>query len=118
MRDALAICKLDKDAPPPQWAQRGSFFSCTRTHSELSIVCPQKDVPANIPNEKGWRCLKVEGPLDFSLTGILASLVVPLAAAEICIFAISTYDTDYLLVKEEQLSSAILVLRQSGHHIE
>jgi len=75
-------------------------------------------MPANILCEKGWRCLRVEGPLDFSLTGILASLAAPLSAAGISIFAISTYDTDYLLVKEEQLGSAINTLRQYGHHIE
>ncbi|WP_254388498.1 ACT domain-containing protein [Thermanaeromonas sp. C210] len=118
MSDTLAICRLDKDAPLPEWVQRSSFFSCTRTPSELSIVCPQKDVPPNILCEKGWRCFKVEGPLDFSLTGVLASLVTPLAEERISIFAISTYDTDYLLVKEEQLDLAIRVLKQSGHHIE
>jgi len=118
MGDTLAICRLDRDAPLPEWAQRSSFFSCTRTHSELSIVCSQKDVPIYVLCEKGWRCLKVEGPLDFSLTGILASLVTPLAKVGISIFAISTYDTDYLLVKEEQLGLAIRVLKQSGHHIE
>ncbi|NLW62925.1 MAG: ACT domain-containing protein [Syntrophomonadaceae bacterium] len=118
MKDTLAICRLDKDALLPQWALRSSFFSCTRTDSELSIVCSQEDMPANILCEKGWRCLRVEGPLDFSLTGILASLAAPLSAAGISIFAISTYDTDYLLVKEEQLGSAINTLRQYGHHIE
>lgn len=118
MKETLAICRLDKDAPLPRWSKRSSFLSCTRTHSELSIVCCQNVVPVNIRYEKGWRCLKVEGPLDFSLTGILASLVAPLAAAGISIFSISTYDTDYLLVKEENLDSAIRVLRQSGHHIE
>jgi len=75
-------------------------------------------VPADVLCEKGWRCLKVDGPLDFSLTGILTSLAAPLSAAGISIFAISTYDTDYLLLKEEQLDSAIRTLQQYGHHIE
>jgi len=118
MKDTLAICRLDKDARLPQWALGSSFYSCTRTDSELSIVCSQDDVPANVLCERGWRCLKVEGPLDFSLTGILSSLAAPLSAGGISIFAISTYDTDYLLVKEEQLDSAIRTLQQYGHHFE
>ncbi|HOQ09162.1 MAG: ACT domain-containing protein [Syntrophomonadaceae bacterium] len=118
MKDTLAICRLDRDARLPQWALGSSFYSCTRTDSELSIVCLQEGVPADVLCEKGWRCLKVDGPLDFSLTGILTSLAAPLSAAGISIFAISTYDTDYLLLKEEQLDSAIRTLQQYGHHIE
>ena len=115
--DTFAICRLSPDAPMPDWALTGSFFSIARTVDELSIVCPQSNVPPEIQCDRDWRCLKVEGPLDLSLIGILASLTVPLARAGIGIFAVSTYDTDYVLVKEKRLEEAVLVLSQEGHHV-
>ncbi len=116
--DRLAVCRLDKDSPLPSWAVRGRFFSITRTDEEISIVCPQDQAPAGVKKETGWRALQVEGPLDFSQTGILASLTAPLAREKVSVFAISTYDTDYLLVKEENLEKAIDVLIQEGHRIQ
>jgi len=107
----LAVCRLDKNAQIPSWAMKSEFSSITRTGDELSIVCIENQVPSNIKAEKGWRAFKVEGPLDFSLTGILVSLADPLARARISIFAISTYDTDYILVKEEDIKNAAEVLR-------
>ena len=112
MPGTFAICRLDRDAPIPEWAHNG-FFSITRTPDELSIICKEEIVPEQVLCEKGWRCLQVMGPLDFALTGILASLASPLAEAGISIFAISTYDTDYFLVKE--LNRAIAVLSKAGH---
>jgi len=110
--ETLAVCRLEKDAQIPSWATNNPvFFSITRTRDELSIVCDQSVVPEDIQNvEKNWRALKVEGPLDFSLTGILASLAQPLAEAEISIFAISTFDTDYVLTKSENLEATVKVL--------
>jgi hypothetical protein len=113
----FAICKFDRDARIPDWADSGGFVSITRTSDELSIVCPQVRVPEEINCEKGWRCIKVEGPLDLSLTGILSSLATPLADAGIGVFAISTYDTDYLLVQSESLERAARVLSQAGHQV-
>ena len=81
-------------------------------------MCKQSDVPEGVKCEKGWRCLKVEGPLDFGLTGILASLAQPLAEAKISIFAISTFDTDYILVKDENFKAAVLALSSAGHEIK
>jgi hypothetical protein len=118
LAETLAICRLEKDAAVPDWAMTGSFVSTTRTAEELSIVCPQIQVPAGAKREGGWRCIKVRGPLDFSLTGILASLTTPLAKAGISVFAISTYDTDYLLVKEENLEKAIEILVKKGHRVK
>lgn len=115
LSDTLAVCRLTPDAALPDWALHGAFFSITRTADELSLVCPQRQVPAAVQCESDWRCLKVEGPLDFSLIGIHAALTVPLAAAEISIFAVSTFDTDYLLVKADKLESAIQVLSGAGH---
>jgi hypothetical protein len=116
--ETFAVCRFSLDEPVPDWAFWGEFFSITRTSDELSIVCNQADIPEGTKCEKDWRCLKVEGTLDFALTGILASLAAPLANAEISIFAIATFDTDYLLVKETNLHKAIDVLSTAGHSIK
>jgi hypothetical protein len=116
--ETLAICRLETTASIPDWATLGRFWSITRTEEELSVVCPEAHVPPDVKRETGWRVLKVEGPLDFSLTGILASLTVPLAEEKVSVFAISTYDTDYLLVKEEQLEKAIRALGGEGYEIK
>ncbi|MGB7295639.1 MAG: ACT domain-containing protein [Candidatus Aminicenantales bacterium] len=115
--EILAICRLPPESEVPGWASGGEFLSITRTNDELSIVCPQTAVPVDVKADRDWRCLKVAGPLDLRLTGVLASLTNPLAEARINIFAISTYDTDYLLVKEENLARAIGVLTESGHRV-
>jgi hypothetical protein len=114
----FAVCRLGKDEPVPDWASKGNFFSITRTGEELSVVCPQTQVPPGIQREENWRCLKIQGPLDFAITGVLASLVVPLAREGISVFALSTYDTDYLLVKEEKLKTAIEILVREGHEFK
>ena len=110
----LAVVRLNASHDIPNWAtEEIGFFSITKTNEELSVVCPEEKVPNGIKAEKGWKCLKVEGPLDFALTGILSSLAAPLAAAKISIFAISTFDTDYLMVKKENLRRTIEVLSSS-----
>lgn len=115
--DTFAVCRLAADAPIPAWA-RGDFISITRTRDELSIVCPQNDVPRDLKCERDWRALRVVGTLDFALTGILASLAMPMADADIPIFSISTFDTDYLLVQSRDLERALSALTQAGHTIE
>jgi len=115
--DNYSVCRLGPEAEIPPWALAGDFFSLTRTKDELSLVCSQELVPPGVQCEKGWRCIMVKGPLDFSLTGILASLAASLAEAGISIFAISTFDTDYLLVKAENLERAVLKLKEAGHVI-
>ncbi len=110
MQEPLAVARLNPKDAIPSWAQEGYFFSITRTKDELSIVCEESRVRADVKAEKGWRALKVEGPLDFALTGILVSLAAPLAEAKISIFAISTFDTDYILIKKENLKKAIGIL--------
>src|SRR5438094_762702 len=104
---AYAVCRLPADANLPAWATFGPFVSLTRTPSELSVVCPQEVVPEGVRHEPGWRCLGIPGTLDFALVGILSSLVVPLAEAGVSVFAISTFDTDYLLIRESDLQRAI-----------
>jgi hypothetical protein len=112
-----AVSRLGSEARLPRWATSGRFFSVTRTADELSVVCDERAIPGEITREGGWRCLKVLGPLDFGLTGILASLTAPLAEASISIFAISTYETDYIMVKAVDLERAVAVLSGSGHQI-
>jgi len=114
--ETLAVCRLAPDAPLPDWAA-GEFVSITRTSDELSIVCAEQNVPPSVRCERGWRCLKVAGPMDLSLTGVLATLAVPLAEARIPLFAVSTYDTDYVLVKEAEVEKAVEVLRREGHTV-
>ncbi len=116
--ERLAVCRLSPEAPIPDWAMRGPFYSVTRTKDELSIVCDEKNVPGDVRSVCCLRALKLEGPLDLSMIGILASLAVPLARADISIFSISTYDTDYLLVTNDNLEKAAIVLSESGHEIE
>lgn len=108
--EKLGICRLDKNSPVPDWTEKISFCSIARTKDELSIVCPQDKIPAGVLVEKNWRAFKVEGPLGFSLTGIVASLSKPLAEAEISIFYISTYETDYLLAEEKNFAKAQKIL--------
>jgi hypothetical protein len=115
--ETFATCRLEKGSPLPPWVQTEPFCSITNTPDELSIVCPSGPVPADVQADRDWRCFKLHGPFEFSLVGILNSITVPLAQANIGIFAISTYDTDYVLVKEHNLQQAISVLTEAGHTI-
>jgi hypothetical protein len=113
----LAICRLGPEAEIPAWAIASPFVSITRTEGELSIVVGQDCIPDGINAETGWRCLSVEGPLDFALIGILAALTEPLAAAGVSLFAISTFDTDHILVRQAVLGRAIAALTGAGHAV-
>jgi hypothetical protein len=106
----LAICRLPPTSPIPAWIGDKDFVSVTRTPDELSIVCSEDRVPGEVEAERNWRMLGIKGPLDFSMTGVLASLVSPLSDAGIAVFAISTYDTDYLLVKADRFERALEIL--------
>src|ERR1044072_8170468 len=103
--DTFAVCQLTPEAALPDWAVPGEFLSTTRTADELSIVCSQKAVPTDVKCEGDWRCLQIAGTLDFSLIGILAALATLLAEAGISIFVISTFATDYLLIKAHNLET-------------
>lgn len=115
LAEELAICRLPGGGGLPDWLGVGGLASVTWTPDETSVVCPAALVPLGILAEKGWRALKVSGPLDFDLTGVLVSIAEPLARIGISIFSVSTYDTDYLLVKEDLLSTAVSVLKDAGH---
>jgi uncharacterized protein len=109
-----AIVRLAPDAPVPDWATQGDFTSVSRTAEELSIVCPAHNLPPEVHFPHRWICLKLEGPFPFSQTGVLLSFIEPLSKNGIPIFAISTYDTDYVLIPEEFMP-ALGVLRDAGH---
>ncbi len=115
--DIFAICRLGVDCPLPPWATASPFFSITRTADELSVVCRQDAVPEGINCERGWRCLRVAGTIPFSVVGTLAALTAPLAEAGVSVFVVSTFDTDYLLVKAAELERAVQALREQGHYI-
>ena len=115
--ERFAISRLAADAPIPEWATQGAFFSVTRTGDELSLVTDFSRVPPGFQSQPGWRVLKVHGPLVLSEIGVLASLAAPLAEAKISLFAVSTFDTDYLLVASETLSAAVAALERAGHRI-
>ena len=112
----LAVCRLDAGSDVPPWVdQSREFTSVTRTIDELSVVCAFDDVPAGVPMEGPWRAFKVKGPIVMTLIGVVSALANPLAAAGISIFAISTFDTDYILVHEPDFDAAVGALTQAGH---
>ncbi|AAM06197.1 TPA: ACT domain-containing protein [Methanosarcina acetivorans] len=121
LKSMFGICRLDSGSEIPTWVYESSFFSITKTPEELSLVCPESSIPVNIPEkvrtEKGWSCLKVEGPLDFGLTGILAGISKVLADNYISVFAVSTYDTDYILIREKCLKLAVRALEEAGYEV-
>jgi uncharacterized protein len=112
----FAVSRLAAGDPIPPGLGNG-MVSITRTAGELSIVCAEAAAPVGARIEKGWICLALPGPIPFTATGILSSLLAPLAEAAVGIFAISTYDTDYVLVKEAQLEQAVAALKAAGHEL-
>ena len=112
------MCRLDAtSAVPPWFADAGSLAGVTRTDDELSVVCAEDAVPEDVQAERGWRALKAHGPFAFTLTGVLAAILVPLAEAGVPIFALSTYDTDYVLVPGHRADAAVAALSDAGHDV-
>lgn len=117
LRDMYAIVKLPPDAAVPEWAHTGVFTSVTRTPDELSIVCPEQNVPLEIASGSRWFCYKLVGPFPFDQVGVLESFIGPLAEAGVPIFTISTYDTDYVLVQEQYSGVTQSTLQNAGHEL-
>ena len=115
LEQECSVCRLSADRAVPM--PTGGFWSVTTTATELSIVCPAGSEPTGSEVVGPWRVLSVDGPLDFALVGILESLLAPLAAAEISVFTMSTFDTDHLLVRAEDLERTITCLRSAGHAV-
>lgn len=118
LADRLAICRLAADAAPPEEWDEGGFVSLTRTADELSLVCRESLVTRELRAEAGWRLLKLIGPFDFDAVGVLAPIAGVLAAAGISMLPIATFDTDYLLIKQERLAAALALLRAQGHRVD
>lgn len=114
--ETFAVCRLPADTPAPKWAN-GAVASVTRTGEELSLVCEEQFVPDGVQKQGDFRCLKVAGPLAFEMTGVIAALAGPLADAGISLFPLGTYDTDYLFVRQSDLSRTADALRQAGHRV-
>ncbi len=117
LKEKFGVCRLNAEESIPEWGKKSSFYSITKTVDELSIVCSEDCVPMDIKCEKDWRVLKVQGTLDFSLIGIISSISTILAQEKISIFAISTYDTDYILVKNNDIDKAINALSNEKYEI-
>ncbi|HVC40087.1 MAG TPA: ACT domain-containing protein [Candidatus Dormibacteraeota bacterium] len=113
----LAVCQLNPGQSVPGWATGGEFWTVTGTSSELSVVCELSRVPDGVQTSATWRALVVQGPLTHQVVGVLASVSSALARAEVPIFAISTYQTDWILVPEESLEVARAALRGAGHTV-
>lgn len=119
LADRYAVCRLSPDEPLPQWASqkqwvKPQFLSCSWTPDELSVVCREAIVPDHIESEADWMCMRVAGKLDFSVVGILARITKYLAEANISVFAVSTFNTDYLLVKSQQWELTVETLSNAG----
>lgn len=118
LQGIYAVCQISNREKVPSWVEEKGFFSVTKTEDEISVVMLQDKISKEIKAEKDWRILKVEGILDFSLIGILAKISSVLAENQISIFVISTFNTDYILVKEENIEKAMAVLNLEGYEIK
>jgi hypothetical protein len=112
-----AVCQLPTGAGVPGWATCGELWSVTGAPGEVSVVCGAAAVPPEVRAQRGWAALRLHGPFEFTLTGILAAVLNPLRDAGVGIFALSTFDTDYVLVPQEKLDRALEALRAAGHTV-
>ena len=115
--DRMAVCRFEPSAPLPGWIDQPGFYSITRTAEELSVVCNEEHVSPGTQSEAGWRCFQLLGPFTFSEIGIISSLTQPLSESGVCVFVISTFDTDYLMVKDKDLAKTIDSLTVQGHQV-
>jgi uncharacterized protein len=113
----FAICRLQSGDSIPLWAISGKIWSLTRTATELSVVCPQENIPQYVEAERNWRILEVVGPLSLEMVGVLSSLVIPLAEIGVSIFTVSTFETDLILIREKSFEIACKALINAGHKI-
>jgi hypothetical protein len=112
-----AIYKFSHEADLPDWVYSSDFYSITKTKDELSVVAVQTDnISGDILYNSDWRIIKISGPLDLSITGIIADIADILKNNNIPIFTISTYETDYIMIKEKDLDSGLNALRKNGHN--
>lgn len=115
--DRLAICRLDPEQADFDWDPGEGLLSVTFTDEEVSVVCDEGSAPEGAEVSRGWRCLRIDGPLDLGIVGVLAVLAGALAGAGVAVFVLSTFDTDHILVRGAQLEEAIDCLRAAGHEV-
>ena len=116
LKENFSIHSLAPDASLPEAVNECDFYSLSKTTDELSLVCPEHLAVKSEKRNPDWKCFRVAGPLDFKLTGILAGITDVLAEEKISVFAISTFDTDYILIKKQNLKTALSVLERAGYH--
>ena len=116
--NTFAIVRLQASDSTPRWAKGGPLVSVTRTESELSIVCREAVVPAGTHADRGWQCLRVEGPMPLTMVGVAAEFTKILAKAGISVFIVATFDTDYVLVKGDRIEAATKALQSAGHSVK
>lgn len=117
LEEKYCVAKLGANSMMPAFPSGDGLYSVTRTSDEVSVVCEETLAPEGAEVERNWRALKVQGPLEFSLKGVLASLLNPLAEAGVSVFAVSTYDTDYILLPQYHLATALKTLELAGHRL-
>jgi hypothetical protein len=117
LTEPFAVVQLAPGADIPGWATAGTLSAVVRTADELSLVCSEHLVPDGVKCERDWIALKIEGPFPFSTVGVLSSVIAPLAAGRVPVFVLSTFDTDYILIKRENVSRAVEVLLAEGHTV-
>jgi hypothetical protein len=117
LKDGYKVCRLNAFDGVPDWALETPLSSVTRTAEELSIVCPDQVAPKEMQTEQEWKCLKIHGPLGFDEVGIISGLTKVLADANISVFVLSTFETDYILVKSMNIDQAAKVLADMGHEV-
>jgi hypothetical protein len=115
-RGPYAVCQMPAHEPAPEWAMRGAFWSVSRTPAELSVICEERHVPDGVRSQRGWACIQLAGKFPFETAGVLAAVVEPLAEAGVPVFAMSTYDTDWVLAPGEKLEEAVRALKAAGHN--
>jgi len=112
---AYGVVRLSAEVPVPAWATRGDFSAVTRAADELSIVCRAENLPQGVHTQHRWTCFRLEGPFAFSQTGVLLAFIEPLSSNRVPIFAVSTYSTDYIFVREDKTTAALDLLSKAGH---
>lgn len=115
LKELYAVCRLDSEAKIPHWAVKSGFNSITRTNDELSILCVQDNVPSDVKCERDWKILKIDSKLDFSMIGVISQISTLLAQNDISIFVVSTFDTDYICIKEENFNKTVKILKKAGN---
>lgn len=111
----MAVCRLGLDSDLQMWFLGETFFAMLRSDTQLTVVCRADSVPGEVEHEAGWVALKIDGKFGFQETGVLESILKPLADGSVGVFALSTFETDYVLVKSAQLQDARKVLQAAGH---